>query len=114
MTLLPYMPSFQLPSYATLRQKGLGTCDDDPLYEDFSLTPVALIQFLLQLSILVLVCRKHLPELNGMKPVAAGGEYCGCALAYLFQSPGILNNHPDIVMNIPSVHDRGLVSSRKN
>ena len=71
---LVHSPTTKLCHFGT---KGLGTRDvDDLLYEDFGMTPVVIIQFLLELSILVLVLRKHLPGLISMEPLKMGRFYC--------------------------------------
>ncbi|KAJ9695790.1 hypothetical protein PVL29_010989 [Vitis rotundifolia] len=50
---------------------------------------------------------------GGVKPAAAGMEHYECALAYPVQSPGVMGNQPDIVMDSLSVHGLGLVPPRK-
>ncbi|KAF2307911.1 hypothetical protein GH714_033321 [Hevea brasiliensis] len=50
---------------------------------------------------------------GGVKPAAAGMEHYDTALAYPVQSPGILGNQPDIVMDSLSVHGLGLVHPKK-
>lgn len=50
---------------------------------------------------------------GGVKPAAAGMEHYDTALAYPIQSPGVLGNQPDIVMDSLSVHGLGLVHPRK-
>lgn len=50
---------------------------------------------------------------GGVKPAAAGMEHYETALAYPVQSPGILGNQPDIVMDSLSVHGLGLVHPKK-
>ncbi|RVW64679.1 Nucleolin 2 [Vitis vinifera] len=61
-TSLVHSPTTKLCHFGT---KCLGICDDnDLLYEDFNVTPVAVAQFLLQLSILVLIPRRHLPAMS--------------------------------------------------
>ncbi|CAN1255436.1 Probable galactinol--sucrose galactosyltransferase 2 [Linum perenne] len=50
---------------------------------------------------------------GGVKPAAAGMEHYDTALAYPVQSPGVLGNQPDIVMDSLSVHGLGLVPPRK-
>ena len=73
-TSLVHSPTTKLCHFGT---KGLGTHDvDDLIYEDFGMTPMAIIQFLLELSILVLVPRKHLPSLISMEPLKMGRFYC--------------------------------------
>ncbi|RVW16559.1 putative galactinol--sucrose galactosyltransferase 2 [Vitis vinifera] len=49
---------------------------------------------------------------GGVKPAAAGMEHYECALAYPVQSPGVMGNQPDIVMDSLSVHGLGLVPPR--
>ena len=73
-TSLVHSPTTKLCHF---RKKGFGTRDVDDLpYEDFCMTPMAIIQFLLELSILVLVPRKHLPGLINMEPLKMGRFYC--------------------------------------
>ncbi|KAF8043994.1 hypothetical protein BT93_A2084 [Corymbia citriodora subsp. variegata] len=50
---------------------------------------------------------------GGVKPAAAGMEHYDTALAYPVQSPGVLGNQPDIVMDSLSVHGLGLVHPKK-
>ncbi|XP_020219140.1 probable galactinol--sucrose galactosyltransferase 2 [Cajanus cajan] len=50
---------------------------------------------------------------GGVKPAASGMEHYDTALAYPIQSPGILGNQPDIVMDSLSVHGLGLVHPKK-
>ncbi|TKY53338.1 galactinol--sucrose galactosyltransferase 2 [Spatholobus suberectus] len=50
---------------------------------------------------------------GGVKPAASGMEHYDTALAYPVQSPGILGNQPDIVMDSLSVHGLGLVHPKK-
>jgi len=50
---------------------------------------------------------------GGVKPAAAGMEHYDTALAYPVQSPGVMGNQPDIVMDSLSVHGLGLVHPRK-
>ncbi|GKV32595.1 hypothetical protein SLEP1_g41189 [Rubroshorea leprosula] len=50
---------------------------------------------------------------GGVKPAAAGMEHYDTALAYPIQSPGILGNQPDIVMDSLAVHGLGLVHPKK-
>ncbi|KAF5473294.1 hypothetical protein F2P56_009916 [Juglans regia] len=50
---------------------------------------------------------------GGVKPAAAGLEHYETALAYPVQSPGVLGNQPDIVMDSLSVHGLGLVHPKK-
>ncbi|CAL1353267.1 unnamed protein product [Linum trigynum] len=50
---------------------------------------------------------------GGVKPAATGMEHYDTALAYPVQSPGVLGNQPDIVMDSLSVHGLGLVPPRK-
>ncbi|XAR69455.1 Galactinol--sucrose galactosyltransferase [Bertholletia excelsa] len=50
---------------------------------------------------------------GGVKPAAAGMEHYGTALAYPIQSPGVLGNQPDIVMDSLAVHGLGLVHPNK-
>lgn len=48
-----------------------------------------------------------------MKPAADGMEHYDTALAYPVQSPGVLGNQPDIVMDSLAVHGLGLVHPKK-
>ncbi|KAL4607024.1 hypothetical protein ACB098_09G127300 [Castanea mollissima] len=50
---------------------------------------------------------------GGVKPAAAGMEHYDTALAYPVQSPGIMGNQPDIVMDSLAVHGLGLVHPKK-
>ncbi|XXG48581.1 hypothetical protein AAC387_Pa02g2986 [Persea americana] len=50
---------------------------------------------------------------GGVKPAAAGMEHYDSALAYPVQSPGVMGNQPDIVMDSLAVHGLGLVHPRK-
>ncbi|KAI3959708.1 hypothetical protein MKW98_018808 [Papaver atlanticum] len=50
---------------------------------------------------------------GGVKPAAAGMEHYDTALAYPVQSPGVLGNQPDIVMDSLGVHGLGLVHPKK-
>lgn len=50
---------------------------------------------------------------GGVKPAATGMEHYDTALAYPVQSPGVLGNQPDIVMDSLSVHGLGLVHPKK-
>lgn len=50
---------------------------------------------------------------GGVKPAAEGMEHYETALAYPVQSPGVLGNQPDIVIDSLSVHGLGLVHPRK-
>ncbi|XP_015898991.3 probable galactinol--sucrose galactosyltransferase 2 [Ziziphus jujuba] len=50
---------------------------------------------------------------GGVKPAASGMEHYDTALAYPVQSPGILGNQPDIVMDSLAVHGLGLVHPKK-
>ncbi|KAF3782823.1 putative galactinol--sucrose galactosyltransferase 2 [Nymphaea thermarum] len=50
---------------------------------------------------------------GGVNPTAAGMEHYDTALAYPVQSPGVLGNQPDIVMDSLSVHGLGLVHPKK-
>ncbi|KAG6769209.1 hypothetical protein POTOM_024826 [Populus tomentosa] len=50
---------------------------------------------------------------GGVKPAAAGMEHYDTALAYPVQSPGVLGNQPDIVMDSLAVHGLGLVHPKK-
>ncbi|GMH08172.1 hypothetical protein Nepgr_010012 [Nepenthes gracilis] len=50
---------------------------------------------------------------GGVKPAAAGMEHYDTALAYPLQSPGVMGNQPDIVMDSLSVHGLGLVHPKK-
>lgn len=49
---------------------------------------------------------------GGVKPATAGMEHYDTALAYPVQSPGVMGNQPDIVMDSLSVHGLGLVPPR--
>ncbi|KAK8667539.1 hypothetical protein V6N13_007688 [Hibiscus sabdariffa] len=50
---------------------------------------------------------------GGVKPAAAGMEHYDTALAYPVQSPGVMGNQPDIVMDSLAVHGLGLVHPKK-
>lgn len=50
---------------------------------------------------------------GGVKPAAAGMEHYDTSLAYPVQSPGVLGNQPDIVMDSLAVHGLGLVHPKK-
>ncbi|XP_074320479.1 putative galactinol--sucrose galactosyltransferase 2 [Silene latifolia] len=50
---------------------------------------------------------------GGVKPAATGMEQYDSALAYPVQSPGVLGNQPDVVMDSLSVHGLGLVHPKK-
>ncbi|CAK9157183.1 unnamed protein product [Ilex paraguariensis] len=50
---------------------------------------------------------------GGVQPAGAGMEHYDSALAYPVQSPGILGNQPDIVMDSLAVHGLGLVHPKK-
>ncbi|KAL9232564.1 hypothetical protein vseg_007663 [Gypsophila vaccaria] len=50
---------------------------------------------------------------GGVKPAAAGMEHYDSSLAYPVQSPGVLGNQPDVVMDSLSVHGLGLVHPKK-
>ncbi|KAI9080741.1 hypothetical protein K1719_037254 [Acacia pycnantha] len=50
---------------------------------------------------------------GGVKPAASGMEHYDTALAYPVQSPGVLGNQPDIVMDSLAVHGLGLVHPKK-
>ncbi|KAL9659605.1 hypothetical protein QQ045_024412 [Rhodiola kirilowii] len=50
---------------------------------------------------------------GGVKPAAAGMEHYDSALAYPIQSPGVLGNQPDVVMDSLAVHGLGLVHPKK-
>ncbi|KAK4799097.1 hypothetical protein SAY86_024462 [Trapa natans] len=50
---------------------------------------------------------------GGVKPAATGMEHYDSALAYPIQSPGVLGNQPDIVMDSLAVHGLGLVHPKK-
>lgn len=50
---------------------------------------------------------------GGVKPAADGMEHYDSALAYPVQSPGVLGNQPDVVMDSLSVHGLGLVHPKK-
>ncbi|XP_010554842.1 PREDICTED: probable galactinol--sucrose galactosyltransferase 2 [Tarenaya hassleriana] len=50
---------------------------------------------------------------GGVNPVATGMEHYDSALAYPVQSPGVLGNQPDIVMDSLTVHGLGLVHPKK-
>ncbi|XP_052175476.1 probable galactinol--sucrose galactosyltransferase 2 [Diospyros lotus] len=50
---------------------------------------------------------------GGVKPAAAGMEHYDTALAYPVQSPGVLGNQPDIVMDSLAVQGLGLVHPKK-
>lgn len=50
---------------------------------------------------------------GGVQPAAAGMEHYDTALAYPVQSPGVIGNQPDIVIDSLSVHGLGLVHPKK-
>ncbi|XP_010523968.1 PREDICTED: probable galactinol--sucrose galactosyltransferase 2 [Tarenaya hassleriana] len=50
---------------------------------------------------------------GGVNPSATGMEHYDSALAYPVQSPGVLGNQPDIVMDSLAVHGLGLVHPKK-
>ncbi|XP_020211843.1 probable galactinol--sucrose galactosyltransferase 2 [Cajanus cajan] len=50
---------------------------------------------------------------GGVKPAATGMEHYDTSLAYPVQSPGVLGNQPDIVMDSLAVHGLGLVHPKK-
>ncbi|XP_061373681.1 probable galactinol--sucrose galactosyltransferase 2 [Gastrolobium bilobum] len=50
---------------------------------------------------------------GGVKPAASGMEHYDSALAYPVQSPGVLGNQPDLVMDSLAVHGLGLVHPKK-
>ncbi|XP_051138573.1 probable galactinol--sucrose galactosyltransferase 2 [Andrographis paniculata] len=50
---------------------------------------------------------------GGVQPAGPGMEHYDTALAYPVQSPGVLGNQPDIVMDSLAVHGLGLVPPRK-
>lgn len=50
---------------------------------------------------------------GGVKLAAAGMEHYDTALAYPIQSPGVLGNQPDIVMDSLGIHGLGLVHPKK-
>ncbi|XP_020256622.1 probable galactinol--sucrose galactosyltransferase 2 [Asparagus officinalis] len=50
---------------------------------------------------------------GGVKPAAEGMEHYDSSLAYPVQSPGVMGNQPDIVMDSLSVHGLGLVHPKK-
>lgn len=50
---------------------------------------------------------------GGVKPAATGMEHYDTALAYPVQSPGVLGNQPDIVMDSLAIHGLGLVHPKK-
>lgn len=50
---------------------------------------------------------------GGVKPEAEGMEHYDTSLAYPVQSPGVMGNQPDIVMDSLSVHGLGLVHPKK-
>ncbi|PKA45603.1 putative galactinol--sucrose galactosyltransferase 2 [Apostasia shenzhenica] len=50
---------------------------------------------------------------GGVNPAAAGMEHYGTSLAFPVQSPGVLGNQPDIVMDSLAVHGLGLVPPGK-
>ncbi|XP_007028791.2 PREDICTED: probable galactinol--sucrose galactosyltransferase 2 [Theobroma cacao] len=50
---------------------------------------------------------------GGVKPAATGMEHYDTALAYPVQSPGVMGNQPDIVMDSLAVHGLGLVHPKK-
>ncbi|CAA6659129.1 unnamed protein product [Spirodela intermedia] len=51
--------------------------------------------------------------LGGVKPAAEGMEHYDTTLAYPVQSPGVMGNQPDIVMDSLAVHGLGLVHPKK-
>ncbi|CAH9062797.1 unnamed protein product [Cuscuta europaea] len=50
---------------------------------------------------------------GGVQPAGPGMEHYETALAYPVQSPGVLRNQPDIVMDSLAVHGLGLVHPKK-
>lgn len=50
---------------------------------------------------------------GGVQPSGPGMEHYETALAYPVQSPGVLGNQPDIVMDSLAVHGLGLVHPKK-
>ncbi|XP_057770328.1 probable galactinol--sucrose galactosyltransferase 2 [Salvia miltiorrhiza] len=50
---------------------------------------------------------------GGVQPSGSGMEHYETALAYPVQSPGVLGNQPDIVMDSLAVHGLGLVHPKK-
>lgn len=50
---------------------------------------------------------------GGVKPAAKGMEHYDTSLAYPVQSPGVMGNQPDIVMDSLAVHGLGLVHPKK-
>ncbi|KAK4404877.1 putative galactinol--sucrose galactosyltransferase 2 [Sesamum angolense] len=50
---------------------------------------------------------------GGVQPAGPGMEHYDTALAYPVQSPGVLGNQPDIVMDSLAVHGLGLVHPKK-
>ncbi|KAK7336568.1 hypothetical protein VNO77_17113 [Canavalia gladiata] len=50
---------------------------------------------------------------GGVKPAAVGMDHYDTALAYPVQSPGVLGNQPDIVIDSLTVHGLGLVHPKK-
>ncbi|GAV57293.1 Raffinose_syn domain-containing protein [Cephalotus follicularis] len=50
---------------------------------------------------------------GGVKPAATGMEHYDTALAYPVQSPGVMGNQPDIVMDSLAIHGLGLVHPQK-
>ncbi|CAL9164543.1 probable galactinol--sucrose galactosyltransferase 2 [Musa acuminata AAA Group] len=50
---------------------------------------------------------------GGVKPAVQGMEHYESALAYPVQSPGVMGNQPDIVMDSLSIHGLGLVHPKK-
>ena len=50
---------------------------------------------------------------GGVKPASPGMEHYDSALAYPVQSPGMLGNQPDIVVDSLAVHGIGLVHPKK-
>ncbi|GFP89697.1 probable galactinol--sucrose galactosyltransferase 2 [Phtheirospermum japonicum] len=50
---------------------------------------------------------------GGVQPAGPGLEHYDSALAYPVQSPGVLGNQPDIVMDSLAVHGLGLVHPKK-
>ncbi|KAK1282077.1 putative galactinol--sucrose galactosyltransferase 2 [Acorus calamus] len=50
---------------------------------------------------------------GGVKPAEPGMEHYESALAYPVQSPGVMGNQPDIVMDSLAVHGLGLVHPRR-
>ncbi|CAI9754819.1 unnamed protein product [Fraxinus pennsylvanica] len=50
---------------------------------------------------------------GGVQPAGSGMEHYDTALAYPVQSPGVLGNQPDIVMDSLAIHGLGLVHPKK-